>query len=45
MAGRRAVTEGILYDDTDDAIDINNMRDEDLQALAMAYALQNQGAE
>jgi hypothetical protein len=39
MAGRRAVTEGILYDDADDAIDINNMRDEDLQALAMAYAM------
>jgi hypothetical protein len=39
MAGRRAVTEGALFDETDDAIDINNLKDEELQALAMAYAM------
>lgn len=38
MAARRAFTEGVLYDDTDDPIDINNLRDDELQALAMAYA-------
>jgi hypothetical protein len=40
MAGRRAVTEGMLYDDEDgEAIDLNALRDEDMNALAMAYAM------
>ena len=43
MAQRRAVTEAINYDDSDEVIDINNLRDDELQALAMAYAMQNNG--
>ena len=39
MAGRRAVTEAMLLDNSDDAIDINNLKDEELEALAMAYAM------
>jgi hypothetical protein len=40
MAGRRAVTEGMLYDDDEgDPIDLNGLRDEDMNALAMAYAM------
>ena len=45
MAGRRAVTEGILYEDSDEAIDINNLRDDELQALAMAYAMHANGED
>lgn len=36
MAGRRAITEAIVYDDDDEPIDLNNLNDEDLQALALA---------
>lgn len=39
MAGRRAITEGMLADDSDEPIDLNNLRDDELQALAMAYAM------
>lgn len=40
MAGRRAVTEGILYEDEDgEQIDLNGLRDDDMNALAMAYAM------
>lgn len=42
-AARRAVTEGMVLDDTDEAIDINNLNDEELQALAMAYMMQANG--
>ena len=46
MAARRAVTEGVMYDDDSDdmmAIDINQLDDEDIQnAMAMAYAMQPQ---
>ena len=42
MAGRRAQTEQVIYDDEDDAIDINNLNDEELEALALAYAKQNE---
>lgn len=45
MAGRRAVTEGVLYEEEDgEAIDLNALRDEDMNALAMAYAM-SQGEE
>lgn len=43
MAGRRAITEGMLMDDSDEAIDLNNLRDDELQALAMAYAMHQNG--
>jgi hypothetical protein len=41
MAGRRAVTEGMLYDDEDGApIDINNLNDDELRAaMERAYAM------
>ena len=40
MAGRRAHTEGILYEDEDgDPIDLNGLKDEDMNALALAYAM------
>ena len=42
MAGRRAITEQIVYDEDSDegAIDLNNLREEDMQeALEMAYAM------
>ena len=40
MAGRRAVTEGMLYDEDDgEVIDLNGLRDDDMNALAMAYAM------
>jgi len=40
MAGRRAVTEGVLYEDEDSLpIDLNNLNDEEMNALAMAYAM------
>ena len=43
MAARRAVTEGVMYDDDSDdmmPIDINQLDDEDIQnAMAMAYAM------
>lgn len=39
MAGRRAVTEGMLYEEEDGLpIDLNNLRDEELANLA-AYML------
>ena len=41
MAGRRAVTEGPLYDNFEDEdgmpIDLNNLTEEELKALALAY--------
>lgn len=44
MAGRRAVTEGVIYDEGEDdlmPIDINQLDDDDIQnAMAYAYALQ-----
>lgn len=44
MAGRRAITEAIIYDDDDEPIDLDNLRDEDLRALALAngYALEDE---
>jgi len=45
MAGRRAITEAMLADDSDEAIDLNNLRDDELQALAMAYAMQQEQNE
>ena len=41
MAGRRAVTEGMLYDDDDDGmpIDLNDLKEEEMQALALAYGM------
>lgn len=40
MAERRAVTEGMLLDDDDNiAIDINNLGDDEMRALALAYAM------
>lgn len=45
MAGRRAVTEGIMLDDDENiSIDINNLRDDEMKALALAYAMR-EGAE
>lgn len=39
MAGRRAITEAQMLDDSDEAIDLNNMNEEDLAAaMAQAYA-------
>ena len=42
MAGRRAITEQIVYDeDSDEApFDLNNLREDDMEeALQMAYAM------
>lgn len=41
MAGRRAVTEGVLYEDDDGApIDLNNLNDDELRAaMERAYAM------
>ena len=40
MAGRRAVTEGMLYDEDDgEVIDLNGLKDDEMNALAMAYAM------
>ena len=45
MAGRRAITEQVVYDEDSDEgiIDLNNLRDEDMQAaLEMAYAMEGE---
>lgn len=34
MAGRRAFTEGIVLDSSDEPIDLNNLNDEQLRELA-----------
>lgn len=40
MAARRAITEAVDYDDDEMPIDLNNLKDEDVQAaLEMAYAM------
>lgn len=40
MAGRRAITEAMFQDDSDDVIDLNNLRDDEVQAaLALAYEM------
>jgi len=41
MAGRRAVTEAIPYDDEEDgeAIDMDGLDDEEMQEIARAYAM------
>jgi hypothetical protein len=40
MAGRRAVTEGILYEDEDgEQFDINALDDDEMLALAKAYGI------
>ena len=44
MAQRRAVTEGVALDEEQlAAIDINNLRDDEMRALAMAYAMAHEG--
>ena len=44
MAARRAITEAVNYDeDSDEVIDLNNLKDEDVQAaLEMAYEMDGQ---
>lgn len=41
MAGRRAVTEGILYEGAEDdsAFDLNGLKDDEMNAYALAYAM------
>ena len=40
MAARRAITEAVVYDEADEPIDLNNLRDDEVQeALALAYAM------
>lgn len=44
MAQRRAVTEGMLFEDEDGMpVDINNLKDDEMRALAMAYAMAHEG--
>ena len=44
MAMRRAVTEGLMIEDDDGVpIDLTNLKDEEMKALAMAYAMAHEG--
>lgn len=44
MAQRRAVTEGLIFEDEDGMpVDINNLQDEEMKALALAYAMAHEG--
>ena len=44
MGKRRAVTEGVLPDDEDNLpIDLNNLKDDEMNALALAYAMEHGG--
>ena len=44
MAQRRAVTEGLILEDEDGVpIDLTNLKDEEMKALAMAYAMAHGG--
>ena len=44
MAQRRAVTEGMIFETEDGIpIDLNNLKDDEMKALAMAYAMAHGG--
>ena len=44
MAQRRAVTEGLIFEDDNGVpIDLNNLKDDEMKALALAYAMAHEG--
>ena len=44
MAQRRAVTEGLIIEDENGVpIDLSNLKEEEMKALAMAYAMAHEG--
>ena len=44
MAQRRAVTEGLIFEDDNGVpIDLNNLKDDEMKALALAYAMAHGG--
>ena len=44
MAQRRAVTEGLVFEDEDGVpIDLSHLKEDEMKALAMAYAMAHGG--